>query len=520
MLDLIQNYVSGDFGAGIYNPVLWLMAWIVLATLVTGAILALSTRWQERRNNAYPFDAKLVLDPSERFSLRHLVSWHPVALALLSMMSAASLWLGWHIVVLPLSTATAVSYLWHFHLRRSGIRWAATYSLASWIVPYLVVIAMIILFGDALKTASLGLFETDVLSSNFRRGLATGWTIESLYQRLADLQPVLWSAIALWSLAALTASLALSRFRHPLITPWLVAAASCPVALCLWFITPWAIPLGAFTMVLLGHAMSRERRLRISAQDVHSGSSGDERLTRWPDLLATTKRFGPIVIMSVAATVTVVVLSYDEIVYRLVVNSLSVFELDRVWYKVVRTVVFWAPLVACWAVSYMVFPKVATPMQVAPYVASAILVAVLADALSDGDRYVRQLSWSDVRWPPDLERYAAIDSWGGPRLIWPSAIGIPLALSYVIAGASLLVTLWHAARGTVDRYGGLFCGAAWVVVVYWIFELTAGIGFFWGINLNDLLLANLTIAAIAMFALLYWGFGPGSIRTDPRQPRL
>ena len=64
---------------------------------------------------------------------------------------------------------------------------------------------------------------------------------------------------------------------------------------------------------------------------------------------------------------------------------------------------------------------------------------------------------------------------------------------------------------------------AWFVIVYWVSELTVMSLFrgghfigFWQYVPNDLLLANLTIAAIAMFALLYWGFGPGSIRTDPR----
>ena len=537
MLGLIERYLSGEFirrWEDTHLDVVWFMAWIILATVVTGAILSLTTWLRERKLRPGIADdspevlqrrldeAKLVLEPKERFSLRHLVSWHPAALLVLTAMSAASLWIGWHVVVLPLAAATAVSYLWHFHLRRSGVRWAATYSMASWVVPYLVVMAVIILFRPIELQASFGEgWEPDELTWRFHwRGDRVEWPHAWLYPRLNGLDPTTLTAIALWSLSTMTASLAMTLSRRLPFNPVLVVALASLVALSHWFTNPWAIPLGAFTMVLLGHAMSRERRLRISASDTLSESSVDGRSTRRADSLGTVNRFDPIVATLVVATLTIVALNYNEVVYYWPSSMLSTLELNRAWNEVIYSAMFWAPLVTGGVIGYVVFRRIVPLVQVAPYVASAILVAVLADALIEGFGYVRQLSWSDVRWPPDLDRYVSIDGWIGPRLIWPSAIGNPLALAYVIAGALLLATFWHAARGTVDDYGGLLCGATWVMVVYWIFEISVGHdGHFWYIRLNDLLLVNLTIAAIAMFAALYWGFGPGSIRTDPRQPR-
>ena len=277
MMDLIQEYlsdISGTLDSPTDNEVLWFMAWIVLGTLVAGVILSLADWWLERRSMAMRLDgsheamhlrhyeAKLTLDVDIRFSLRLLASWHPPALLLLSVISATSLWLGWHVVVLPLAAAAVVSYLWHFKLRRSGVRWAAVYSLTSWVLPYLGIVCTIILFRESLVFASWEVWKPDRLTWEFHWQIeGVTWSYEMLYHRLILLERPLLAVMATWSLCALMASLLLAQSRHPLISPALTAAASCPVALCYWFINPWAIPLGAFSMVLLGHAMSRERRL-------------------------------------------------------------------------------------------------------------------------------------------------------------------------------------------------------------------------------------------------------------------
>ena len=555
MLDLIQDYVRGEFvrhGHFVYDPhheILWFMAWIVLATLVTGAILSLSTWLRERRRRAELAndspeelqrrldEAKLVLEPTERFSLRHCTSWHPIALALLSAMSAASLWLGWHMVVLPLAAAIAVSYLWHFHLRRSGVRRAAVYSLASWVAPFLVVVATIISFRpielhppafERTVHPNIASYDTvfrmqapdrpdirepDQLTWMFHIHYGH-WPYSTVYPRLNDLNPVVWTVVALWSLSALSAALALARSRRLPFNPVLVVALASPVALSHWFTNPWAIPLGAFTMVLLGHAMSRERRLRVGATQTLEGEHKDRNTNRWPDLRAVKKQFILWCAMIMLAVATAVVVPDSDGILS-ILDKPWVYDWKSLWYDRFEIASLWLPFLTLGAVGYKVLRRFASPAQILPLAATTVLSAVLFDALTSGNRWFNELSLSHLTWPPTFEN----GPYSVPRLMFPVVIGVPLLLSYVVAIVLLFATLWQGFRGTLANYGGLLCGLAWIPIVYWVFEVSLDFQLAWTVYKDDLLLANLTIAAIAMFALLYWGFGPGSIRTDPRQPR-
>ena len=533
MLDLIQAYVSGDFSGGTYDAVLSYMALIVLGTLVTGTVLTLSTWRSERQVNATPLDdspdavqrkieeAKRILNPPDRFSLRHLVTWHTAALVVVTAMSAASLWLGWQMVVLPLAAATALSYRWHSHLRRSGVRWAATYSMTSWIVPYLVVVATTIMFRPS---------ALDIQFPSY-------WPRAFVYSRLNELDPWLLTAVALYVLGVLTASLVLALFRHPLVNPASIAALACPIALCIWFAHPfwWTLPLGAFTMVILGHAMSRERRLRLEALETVEGRGDHRFASRWLGMLAVTKRFDPIVVMLAIATVAIVALEYDEIAYNWIWGRLSDFELHWVWFDIVRTTLFWAPVIAVGAFGCVIMRKVAAPTQVASYVAMAMVIALMSHTLFESEWNIRQLVRLGFTWAADFETFEEVyiemgynsAVYIGPRLGFPGEAGMPLILSYIIAVVLAIGIFWQSVRGTIANYGGVFGGMAWFIFAYGVLELTVNssllggrsIGF-WQYAQNDLLLANLTIAAFAMFALLYWGFGPGSIRTNTRHPRV
>ena len=528
MSDFIQGYVSGDFYGGRYDAISSYMVLIMLATLVSGTALALSTWWGERRCKAkhleesldavkHRFDAaKRTLAPDERFSSHNLRSWHPIMVAVLSVGGAAMLSLGWQLVVLPLAAAAAVTYWWHFHLRRSGIRRAAVYSLASWIMPYLVVVVTIILFSPA---------ELEFRSFEQRA---------FLYSRLLELDPWTLTLLVIWTIGVLAASLTLARSQRPALDPAYVAALACPVTLCVWFANPWAWPLGAFTMVLFGHAMSRERRRRMDSLRALSCGGDIEPTANWSVVRATAKRVAPFIFMLVFSAVTIAVLGYDEVVYDWVRNQTRDHNWHWAWFDVLRTASFWTPLFACGAVGYLIMRKVTAATQVAPYLAAAILIAVMADTLFEGEHYIRQLTQSEFTWTtnPDTiyERYIqrGMDSfvYTGPRLGFPDVAGAPLGLSYMVAVVLVIGTLWQGVRGTLANFGGLLCGMAWFVIAYWISEITVFsfsrgghyIGF-WGYEFNDFLLANLTIAAIAMFAALYWGFGPGSIRTNPRLPR-
>ena len=135
MLGFIEEFLSGELR---YMPLVFLVS-TLLATPVAGLILWLSTRWRHRRLAAGLWDdsPEAVIESglhgtkgthqlADQFSWHHLKSWHLMALAGLTAASATSLWLGWHVVVWALAAAALVSYLWHFKLRRSGIRWAGS----------------------------------------------------------------------------------------------------------------------------------------------------------------------------------------------------------------------------------------------------------------------------------------------------------------------------------------------------------------------------------------------------------
>ena len=111
------------------------------------------------------------------------------------------------------------------------------------------------------------------------------------------------------------ASLLLAQSRRPLISPALTAAASCPVALCYWFVNPWAIPLGAFSMVLLGHAMSRERRIHIAGLRKFGRESEDESTTRLWIFGPISKRLVASVALIAIAVVAFVARSYAWATY-------------------------------------------------------------------------------------------------------------------------------------------------------------------------------------------------------------
>ena len=342
--------------------------------------------------------------------------------------------------------------------------------------------------------------------------------------RLMDLDSMLLTVVSSWTLGASAVSLGLARFRLSGVNPALVAAASCPVALWFWFVNPWAIPLGAFTMVLLGHAMSRERRFRMRELRLPRAEQQGFPAMHWQDARAFLRRVMPfaVTIAIVIAALLLVASSFDDVVSGLIYDwresLFGHYQWHWAWRVVMRTGLFWVSLIALAAVGYVVLRKVSPTMRAKPYVAAAVLVAVMLDALIQGGPHISHLSWSDLSWSPDLEKYIERGHhsfYRGPRLIIGDITGAPLGLSFGVAAVALIGFAWQAVRDTLAGYGGLLFGMAWIVVVFWLMEREVYFSHHYTlrISLNDLLLANLVIAALAMFATLYWCFGPGSVRT-------
>ena len=267
-------------------------------------------------------------------------------------------------------------------------------------------------------------------------------------------------------------------------------------------------------MVLLGHAMSRERRFRIESLRLFGGDQWFTTATGWRDGRTIARRMIPFVVMLALAAVAIFAVPDRNDIYYWFIDRFWHRDWHPAWGYAVKTATLWVPLIVVGSVGYATLRKLANPTQAAPLVATTVLLVILSDALISGDRWIQHLDWSHLTWPPELTNHSPY----GPRLTFPNVAGVPLALSYVLASVLVFSVLWQTVRGTLANYGGVLFGMAWIVVVYWIFELSLDRQDTWIISLTDFLLANLVIAAIAMFAVLYWGFGPGSIRaTIPQQ---
>ena len=355
------------------------------------------------------------------------------------------------------------------------------------------------------------------------------WPYAFLYPELRDLDTWWLTGTALWAFIASTVSLGLTRYRNSTVNPAMVVSASCPVALWFWFVTPWGILLGAFTMVLFGHAMSRERRLRVKTMLVPGGECQDVFTLRRSNARSIPKRILPFAVMVSIAMLALVPLTFEQSIDNWLWREVRDYEWHWAWFDLIRTALIWVPLITFATVGYVVLRKISPPLRAAPYVATAILAGVMLDALIQGAPYISELTWSDLTLSPDPYKYISvgIDSFTyfGPRLLLGDLNGAPLGLSLVVAAGLLSGIVWQVARDTLADDGGLLCGIASIVVAFWVTELAArgvvvyGYTGTWYVRLDDFLLANLVIAAMAMFATLYWCFGPGSIRAVSRQPR-
>ena len=199
--------------------------------------------------------AERQLQPSTRFTSRQLRAWQPIALILMAPVSAILIWFGWQTVILPLFAATIIAYRWHFDLLRAGIRWASIYSVAFWMLPHLAIASVILLFGDRFQWDGNPWSQPD-------------WVWEVAHGQVITQKTLILAFTTVWSIVALVVAIALTRSEQPPINPLMVAATGTVSVAWFWFITPWGIPLSTFAIVLLGHAVSRQNRVRTGAIEV------------------------------------------------------------------------------------------------------------------------------------------------------------------------------------------------------------------------------------------------------------
>ena len=184
---------------------------------------------------------------SVSFGLHHLAYWMPAWMLALAIVSAIGLLSSWTVAIIPITVSGYVAYRWQIALRRQRVKWPIVYALTLWILPQLACTAIILAVGQ-----DLAYFGNPYSVPE--------WVWEVGYGQVIIWKTRLLVATALWAVAALVAAMVLTRLKRPPVSPNLVAALSFAHAFVFWFSNPFGFMLGTLSMVLIGHAISREAR--------------------------------------------------------------------------------------------------------------------------------------------------------------------------------------------------------------------------------------------------------------------
>ena len=181
------------------------------------------------------------------FGLHHLAHWLPMLLLALAATSAIGLLFSWTVAIVPIAASAYVAYRWQIALRRQRVKWPIVYALTLWMLPQLACTAIILAVGQ-----DLGWFGNPYS--------APDWVFEVAHGQTVIQKTRLLVATALWAVAALGAAVVLTRLKRPPVSPNFVATLSFAHAIVFWFSNPFGFMLGTISMVLIGHAISREAR--------------------------------------------------------------------------------------------------------------------------------------------------------------------------------------------------------------------------------------------------------------------
>ena len=228
------------------------LASLALPAIAATAPLAVwwSIRCELRRRRKEQASSNLpsaINDASVRFGLHHLAHWMPMLLLALAAASAIGLLNGWTAAILPIAASGYVAYRWQIALRRQRVKWPIVYALTLWILPQLACTAMILAVDQDLEWFGNPYSVPE-------------WVWEVGYGQVIIWKTRLLVATALWAVVALVAAMVLARLKRPPVSPNFVAALSFAHAFVFWFSNPFGFMLGTLSMVLIGHAISREAR--------------------------------------------------------------------------------------------------------------------------------------------------------------------------------------------------------------------------------------------------------------------
>lgn len=199
---------------------------------------------------------------SVSFGLHHLAHWLPMLLLAFAAASAIGLLFSWTVAIIPLAASGYIAFRWQIALRHQRVKWPVVYALTLWILPQLACTAMIFAFGTEFQWSGNPYSAPD-------------WVWEVAHGQTVIQKTRLLVATALWAVAALVAAVVLTRLKRPTVSPNLVAALSFAHAVVFWFSNPFGFMLGTLSIVLIGHAISREAR--AAATDLNDAGRHSDR---------------------------------------------------------------------------------------------------------------------------------------------------------------------------------------------------------------------------------------------------
>ena len=199
---------------------------------------------------------------SVSFGLHHLAHWLPMLLLAFAAASAIGLLFSWTVAIIPLAASGYIAFRWQIALRHQRVKWPVVYALTLWILPQLACTGMITAFGPEFQWSGNPYSAPD-------------WVWEVAHGQTLIQKTRLLVATALWAVAALVAAVVLTRLKRPPVSPNLVAALSFAHAVVFWFSNPFGFMLGTLSMVLIGHAISREAR--AAATDLNDAGRHSDR---------------------------------------------------------------------------------------------------------------------------------------------------------------------------------------------------------------------------------------------------
>ena len=238
-----------------------LTALTILAVLLGPTVWVITSSlmlWREQRQEVL-FDGAPNPKPNDDRDNRQLLDIEPgefacglaipVAAAVLGIIAFALE--GIPPVELIVAMATVASALWWLRLRRHGVRHAEVYAVTVWLLTRLAWSAVILM--DAQQGTAFILCPADEV-----RGTECG-----IVNQLGGTTFLIASAIV--AFIASTTALILTRFPRLPFNPAIPLVLAWPYIGLFWFTTPLGFAHAAFTIAVVGYAISREMR-RIESE--------------------------------------------------------------------------------------------------------------------------------------------------------------------------------------------------------------------------------------------------------------